>query len=874
MKIHKYQASDEKSVLIGMIVNDRILSKLTAHLSASKHKPFRSRWANLVSGWCLAYHKKYDKAPNKDIVALFRAWAETNEDDDATPLVEKFLVELSEQSDTTTINEDHLLDVAARHFDTVRLEKLNESLESELIKKDLESCRQLIAEYTPTKFATTDIVDVFTDADAWADAIEHQESDVLIHYPNALGEFFGEHLSRDGFISFLAPEKRGKCLDGSTQVQLANGELRTIAELVQKKAKTRIVTLDGFGNFVTAPIAQHWDNGEKECVKITTKTGKELVCTLNHPLLSVSGWKLANSFRAGDFIATPKESPFFGTERMNEEEIRFIAYMLADGCTVSVYDKGEFAGHACSFTKEDPKTVEDFVKCCGVLGVNVLRRGISFGLSGNGRTLIRKHGLAGCYSKTKQIPQSIMRLPKEQLALFLRVFFTCDGSIYKINGSLEISLTLASEKMLRQISHLLMRFGIVHKFQYAPKKCGGKEFDAWKIEIRSGEYVQLFLNRINFNSYKHTKPEAIVSMGRSFLDRIPYEVVRSVWEMVKLRGRGSVLRVFSRKTSGMIREQLRLRQPMMRATFRNVTDPAVLQMIDTPVLWDEIVEIVPVGKRHTYDLGVSVTHNFVAGDVVVHNSFFLIDMAWRSAIGKRRTVLYSVGDMTQRQMMRRIASRATKRPIRHGTVQIPRTLKRNALGEAAASTEEVVFKDDLTKADIADVIKKIQFTTASKRSMLKLRCTPAGSTTVQDISNDLDEMIRNDWVPDVVVIDYADILASEKGAPEDYRHQINETWKALRRMSQKYHVLVVTATQADAASYGKGLLRRENFSEDKRKLAHVTGMAGINQTEAEKEKGIFRLNWILLREGTYFESKCVTVAGCLEIANPCLVSCW
>jgi hypothetical protein len=127
----------------------------------------------------------------------------------------------------------------------------------------------------------------------------------------------------------------------------------------------------------------------------------------------------------------------------------------------------------------------------------------------------------------------------------------------------------------------------------------------------------------------------------------------------------------------------------------------------------------------------------------------------------------------------------------------------------------------------------------------------------------------------VVVIDYADILAPEPGATkEDYRHQINVTWQALRRLSQDYHVLVVTATQSDASSYGARILRREHFSEDKRKYAHVTGMVGINQTEEEQGKGIFLLNWILLREGSYSPGRCVHVAGCLAIANPAIVSAW
>lgn len=123
-------------------------------------------------------------------------------------------------------------------------------------------------------------------------------------------------------------------------------------------------------------------------------------------------------------------------------------------------------------------------------------------------------------------------------------------------------------------------------------------------------------------------------------------------------------------------------------------------------------------------------------------------------------------------------------------------------------------------------------------------------------------------------VDYADILAPIDPRVEPFREQINMTWKALRGLSQKKHCLVVTATQADADSYTAWRLSRENFSEDKRKLSHVSGMVGINQTQAEKDRGLYRLNWVLLRELDFSESKCLWCASALGAADPCVLSCF
>jgi hypothetical protein len=78
----------------------------------------------------------------------------------------------------------------------------------------------------------------------------------------------------------------------------------------------------------------------------------------------------------------------------------------------------------------------------------------------------------------------------------------------------------------------------------------------------------------------------------------------------------------------------------------------------------------------------------------------------------------------------------------------------------------------------------------------------------------------------------------------------------------------LTASQADANSYDASVQTRKNFSEDKRKLSHVNGVVGINVRDKEKEMGVMRLNWVVLREGEFSNRKCVYVAGNLAIANP------
>jgi len=112
----------------------------------------------------------------------------------------------------------------------------------------------------------------------------------------------------------------------------------------------------------------------------------------------------------------------------------------------------------------------------------------------------------------------------------------------------------------------------------------------------------------------------------------------------------------------------------------------------------------------------------------------------------------------------------------------------------------------------------------------------------------------------------------------EFRHQQNEIWKALRGLSQErrkgIQPLIITATQADANSYDRDLLRLKNFSEDKRKYSHVTAMYGLNQDPHGREKkiGIMRINELVLREGAFDDNRVVYILQNLKRGQPYLGS--
>ena len=169
-----------------------------------------------------------------------------------------------------------------------------------------------------------------------------------------------------------------------------------------------------------------------------------------------------------------------------------------------------------------------------------------------------------------------------------------------------------------------------------------------------------------------------------------------------------------------------------------------------------------------------------------------------------------------------------------------------------------------------EIGKKVTHRAGDKQ--FKLIVYPNDSVNVRGIETQLDQWEQNEgFIPDLVVIDYADNIAPLEGKREE-RFKQNDTWKALRALSQKRFCSVITATQADAASYDKKSLDASNFSEAKSKYAHVTGFWTLNQTPDEKRLGIMRIGQMFVRENDSDLNQKCTILQCLDIGRPYLGS--
>jgi len=249
-------------------------------------------------------------------------------------------------------------------------------------------------------------------------------------------------------------------------------------------------------------------------------------------------------------------------------------------------------------------------------------------------------------------------------------------------------------------------------------------------------------------------------------------------------------------------------------------------------------------------------------------SFWLLDVVVRGAEQGNKVFYFQAGDMNRKQIRRRFAARYAGRPFKPGILRIPTQL--DTVGEVLCQFGERKKYSKYMTPDRAQraILKAVK--QGTKKDRIKLVVMPARSLSVSGIRSMIDAEIRRQWVPDIIVIDYADILANSAGFQGESRDAINDIWTGLRSIS--HGPLVVTATQVKRTSYNSDYITKGDTADDKRKLAHVTAMIGIVSKTEEKKQGVCRLNNVVLREGAFAEEDSIFCAGALAVANPCILS--
>jgi replicative DNA helicase len=130
----------------------------------------------------------------------------------------------------------------------------------------------------------------------------------------------------------------------------------------------------------------------------------------------------------------------------------------------------------------------------------------------------------------------------------------------------------------------------------------------------------------------------------------------------------------------------------------------------TPVVdvwWDAIASIEPLGEQETYDLDVPGLRNFVANDIVVHNSALMANFAENAALHSNKAVALFSLEMSESELAQRfIASQASIKgdDLRKG--RVPQSRWGKILQASARLAHSKLYIDDSSDLSVLDVRAK------------------------------------------------------------------------------------------------------------------------------------------------------------------------
>ncbi|WP_448573244.1 replicative DNA helicase [Trichothermofontia sp.] len=282
-------------------------------------------------------------------------------------------------------------------------------------------------------------------------------------------------------------------------------------------------------------------------------------------------------------------------------------------------------------------------------------------MSQNSLTLwLKEQRLWGKSAHEKTIPDSIFTLARSQLALFLNRLFATDGWITTLkSGQVQLGFASVSEKLVRQVQHLLLRFGILADLKQRAIADRDQRRIAWQLDITDRLSLQTFMDEIGILG-----KEAAIATAQAALAQRRYQTNRDlipieVWEFLKgAKGEESWRAVAQRAgLQGTSNIHVGRRAPTRERLLALATaleQPELQNLATSDVYWDEIVEIIPQGFKQVYDLTIPETHNFVANDICVHNTSFVLNIARNIALLHKLAVAVFSLEMSKEQLVYRL----------------------------------------------------------------------------------------------------------------------------------------------------------------------------------------------------------------------------
>jgi replicative DNA helicase len=445
--------------------------------------------------------------------------------------------------------------------------------------------------------------------------------------------------SRHPSIPMLSDLRESGCLTGDSRIYLPDtGEYRPIRDLVGSSGFKVMALNTATWKLERRECLRAFATGRKRVLRLTTRLGRTIRATPNHKFLAFDGWKRLDEIEIGEHLALPRTLPGPTTRTLSDDQLALLGHLIGDGCTlprhVIQYTTREY-GLARTVVELATRVFGDGVRP----RINRERRWFQVYLASARRlTHGRRNPIAawldslgafGLRSYEKRVPDAVFRQPDEGIARFLCHLWATDGCVFLARGrkaTPTVYYASSSPRLATDVQSLLLRLGINAIRSRVLGRRGRPQFH---VKLTGTPDVLRFLAVVGCLGARR---EAVASR---ILDAIAESRPNPNRDVIPAGAwRGLVVPALAEAGITTRRFQARLgqeycgtalyksnlsRERAARAA-RVAGSEELRRLSESTVYWDSVVSIERDGIEEVYDLTVEGLHNFVADDVVAHNS--------------------------------------------------------------------------------------------------------------------------------------------------------------------------------------------------------------------------------------------------------------
>jgi len=437
----------------------------------------------------------------------------------------------------------------------------------------------------------------------------------------------------------LSDLRESGCLTGESRIYLPEtGAYRPIADLVGMSGFEVLALNRDTWKLERRKVARAFSTGRKPVYRLTTQLGRTIRATGNHKFLAFDGWKRLDDVEIGEHLALPRTLPGPSNATMSRNELALLGHLIGDGSTLP--------RHSIQYTTREPMLASRVASLAtAVFGSDIRprvrqeRRWYQVYLSSARHLTHRRRnpisawldqlGAFGLRSYEKRVPRRVFEQPRDAIATFLRHLWSTDGCVYLARGQRATPIVYyatSSPGLATDVQSLLLRLGINAILSRVGNTRGRPQYH---VKLTGAPDVARFLEAVGClgESRAGTGLRIALQLGETRAnpnrDVIPAAAWRDVVEPARV-GADLTTREFQDALGiaycGSALYKSNLSRERAARTAEIAGSDELARLAESDVYWDRVVAIEPDGEDEVYDLTVEGLHNFVAEDVIVHNS--------------------------------------------------------------------------------------------------------------------------------------------------------------------------------------------------------------------------------------------------------------